>query len=99
MTGNADRGTTQHIRVSFARHDGTNDPHTGRTGDVRDEVMQLKVHLHKGLLHVLDVCCCAVDQTLALPHIGPQGGDLSPGAGSCRATGRKNATAAAIWYR
>ena len=34
--------------------------------------MQLDVHLHQGLLHVLDVRGCILDQPLPLAQVGAQ---------------------------
>ena len=38
--------------------------------------MELQVHLHQGLLHVLDVGGGVFHQPLPLAQISPQGGDL-----------------------
>ena len=45
----------QHGRVALAGHDGADDAQAGRPGDVRDDVVELQVHLRQRLLHVLDV--------------------------------------------
>ena len=39
-----------------------------RTGDVGDDVVQLKIHLRQGLLHMLNVRGCVLQQ-LSLIHI------------------------------
>lgn len=49
-------------------------------------MMQRDVHPHEGLLHMLNMGCGVFDQSFALPHISPQGGDLGPGGGNCRAS-------------
>ena len=66
----------QNVRIPFPCHDGANDPHAGRTSDIRDDMMQLQVHLHQRLLHVLDMGRCIFDQPLPLAQIGAEGGDL-----------------------
>lgn len=66
----------QHLRITLSGDDGTDDPHAGRTGDVRDDMMQLQVHLHQGLVHVLNMGGRIFDQTFLLAQIGAQGGDL-----------------------
>jgi hypothetical protein len=51
----------------------------GRPGDVRDDVVDLQVHLGQRLLHVLDVRGRVIQQALALAQVGPQCGDLTLG--------------------
>ncbi len=41
-------------RVTFARNDGTNDEHSGLTGNVGHRTVDLHVHLVQSLLHPLD---------------------------------------------
>ena len=38
-----------------------------------------RFYLGQRLLHVLDMRCCVLKQTLALTHVGPQLGDLAFG--------------------
>ena len=45
----------QHLGVTFASEDCADDPHTGRAGDVGNDVVELKIHLCQRLLHVLDM--------------------------------------------
>lgn len=59
------------ISIALAGHDGPDDLHAGDTCDVLNDVMQLYVHLHQCLLHVLDVGRRVFQQALALPQIGP----------------------------
>jgi len=40
-------------------------------GDVRDHVVQLHVHLHERLLHVLNVRGGIVDQAFAMAQVRP----------------------------
>jgi hypothetical protein len=40
--------------VALASQDGPDDAHAGRAGDVGHDVVQLQVHLHQRLLHVLE---------------------------------------------
>lgn len=49
-----------------ARDDRPDGPHARDPGDVRDDVVQLHVHLHERLLDVLHVGRCVVDQPLAM---------------------------------
>ena len=39
-------------RVSFARQNGIEYPHSAQAGDVAQDVVQLEIHLTKGLLHM-----------------------------------------------
>ena len=86
----------QHVRIALAVHDRADDAHPGHAGDVRDDVMELQVHLRQRLLHVLDVRRRVIQQPLALTQIGPQRRDLAlrPEAGS--AADRTHEVAAAI---
>ena len=74
----------QHSGITFAGQDRTDDPHPGRPGDVGNDVVNLQVHLHQSLLHVLDMRCRILEQTLALTDIRSQLGDptLGPKAGA-----------------
>jgi len=45
----------QRLRIALAGKDRAYDTQAGRTGDVSDDVVQLKIHLRQGLLHMLDV--------------------------------------------
>ena len=45
----------QDIWIALAGHDRPDDGHAGDAGDVGYHVMQLQVHLHQRLLHVLNV--------------------------------------------
>ena len=53
-----------------------NNPYACRAGDVGHDMMQLQVHLHQGLLHMLDVSGGILGEPFPLPHVGAQGGDL-----------------------
>lgn len=66
----------KNFRITLAFNDGTDDPHARRTRDVGDDMMQLQVHLHQRLLHVLDVSGGILGEPFPLPHVGAQGGDL-----------------------
>jgi len=50
--------------------DRADDAHAGRPGDVGNDVMKLKIHLRHGLLHMLDMRGCGVQQAFALAQIG-----------------------------
>jgi hypothetical protein len=65
---------------SVRRDDLAQDLHARHAGDVRDDVVQLQIHLHQGLLHVLDVRGRVLEQSLAMPHVGAERNDLCPGA-------------------
>lgn len=45
----------QRLRIALAGKDRAYDTQAGRAGDVGDNVVQLKIHLRQGLLHMLDV--------------------------------------------
>ena len=83
---------SQDVGIALARHNGANDPHPGRAGDVGDDVMQLEVHLHQRLLHVLDVRGGIFQQPLPLAQICAQRRYLAPLGGSCPAAGRRSAS-------
>ena len=68
----------QHLRISLARHDGPDDPHPSCAGDVRDDMVELQVHLRQRLLHVLDMRGGIVQQALALAQVSPQSGGFTP---------------------
>lgn len=61
--------------VALAVGDGPDNTHARGPGDVGDDVVQLHIHLHQRLLHVLNMRCRVLDQSLTLPHIGAQRGD------------------------
>lgn len=52
---------------TFPGHNGPDDPHACDTGDVGDDMMELHIHLHQRLLHVLDMGGGIFDQPLTLP--------------------------------
>ena len=68
----------QYGRISFTRNQGGDDPHPGFAGHVGHHVMELDVHLHQRLLHMLDVRRTVVQQALTLAQIGAQCGQLRP---------------------
>lgn len=68
------------LRITLAADNGTDDPHAGRTSDVGDDMMQLQVHLHQCLLHLLDMGSGILSEPFPLANIGAQSGDLSFGA-------------------
>jgi hypothetical protein len=63
-------------RRDCARDDGPDNPHAGRAGDIGDDVMELQVHLHQGLLHMLDMGGGVFHQPFPLAQIGAQGRNL-----------------------
>src|SRR4029077_13828645 len=62
--------------IALAGKDRAYDTQAGRAGAVGDDVVQLKIHLRQGLLHMLDVGGRVLQQTLALTHVGSQLGNL-----------------------
>ena len=60
----------QHGRISFTRNHGADDAHAGFARHVGHHVMELNVHLHQRLLHVLDMCRRVVQQPVPLPQVG-----------------------------
>jgi len=56
-------------RVALTRQDGADDAHAGGASDVGDDVVQLQVHLHQRLLHVLDMGGRVVKQAFPLAKI------------------------------
>jgi hypothetical protein len=70
-----------HVRVALARHDRANDGHAGQACDVGDDMIQLQVHLHHRLLHVLDMRRRIVQRPLSLPQIGAQSGYFGVSSG------------------
>src|SRR5882762_1221513 len=83
-TGVATVMAYQRLGVALAGKDRANDAQAGRTGDIGDDVVELKIHLGQCLLHMLDVRGRVLQQTLALTHVGSQFGNLpfGPKAGS-----------------
>jgi hypothetical protein len=59
-------------RIALARHNAANDAHPTRTRDVGHDVVQLDIHLHQGLLHVLNVRGGIVQQPFSLAQVGAQ---------------------------
>ena len=52
--------------------------HPCHPGDVRDDVVELQVHLHQCLLHVLDVGSSVLGHPCAVPEVRLQRPDLVP---------------------
>ena len=65
--------------IALAGSDGTDDAHAGHPGDISNDMMQLQVHLHQRLLHVLDVGRGIIEQPLTLAQVRPQSCDLAFG--------------------
>src|SRR3954451_2053702 len=66
----------QFDRIATAGQDGFDDRHPGLAHDVADDQGELEVHLHQGLLPVLDVSRGIRDQVLALTDEAAQDHDL-----------------------
>jgi hypothetical protein len=56
----------------LTRYNGAHHLHPAHPGDVRDDVMQLHIHLHQGFLHMLDVRGRIFYQAFSLPQVSPQ---------------------------
>ena len=69
----------QHVGVTLAGDDCADDAQAGHARDVRDDVMELQVHLCQRLLHVLDMGGRILEQPLALTQVCSQLGDLALG--------------------
>ena len=66
----------QLLRVAFASEDGVEDGQAGDTGQVTDDVVDLKVHLGEGLLEMLDVAGGITDQRRAMAQDRTDGADV-----------------------
>ena len=86
-------------RVAVPRDNRAHDAHPRLPRDVGHDVMQLDVHLHQGLLHVLDVRRRGLQQPLALARIRPQRHYLLLRAEASRAADRTDAVAGATAHR
>ena len=58
--------------VPLPRDNRSNDLHSCQAGDIRDDVMQLQIHLGHGFLHVLDVRSGIFDQHVTVSQIAAQ---------------------------
>ncbi len=58
------------IGIALTRDDRPDDLHAGDACDVLNDVMQLYIHLHHCLLHMLDMGRRIFQQALPLPQIG-----------------------------
>src|ERR1700751_98395 len=76
----------QYGRISFTRDHGADDPHPGFARHVGHHVMELDVHLHPRLLHMLDVRRTVVQQALTLAQIGAQRRQLTLGSEVARSS-------------
>ena len=59
----------KNVRIVYPLDDRADDAHPGEPGDVAYDVVQLDVHLHERLLHVLDVRRPVVDQAFAVTQV------------------------------
>jgi len=72
--------TGQDKRIALAGDDGAQDQQAGLTGDVREDVVQLEVHLLQCLLQVQDVGGAVLDELGAMTEERAQGAHLGIGA-------------------
>ena len=63
-------------RIMQTRNNRSHDLHPGHTGDGRDHVMQLKIHVPQCFLHVLDVSSRILHQAFSMPQINPESGPV-----------------------
>lgn len=63
--------TSQNLGITLSCNDCLDDPHARHTGYVGYDVVQLQVHLGKGLLHTLDMGRRAPYQSCSLTDICP----------------------------
>ena len=61
----------QNIRVALACYQRAHDPHAGHAGDVGDDVMELEIHLHERLLHVLDMRGSVIQMPFPQAQVAP----------------------------
>ena len=73
----------QYCRIALAGKDRADDPQPGHTSNIGDDVMDLHVHFSQRLVHVLDMICPILKQTLTLTQVGTQFGDLTFGPKAC----------------
>jgi hypothetical protein len=66
------RGRSPIHGIALASDNRSDDPHAGRAGDIRDNMMEPQIHLRQSLLHVLDMGGCVFHQPLPLTQIGAQ---------------------------
>jgi hypothetical protein len=57
----------EHIEIALAVDDGTQDPHARDARDVAHDVVQLQIHLHQRLLHMLHVRSGVLEESFAMP--------------------------------
>ncbi len=57
----------QDLRGALPRDDGAEDAHPGDASDVGDHVVQLQIHLHQRLLHVLNMRGRVLNEALTQP--------------------------------
>src|SRR5690348_13720546 len=67
---------SQPLGITLTRQDGVDNGQTGGPGDVADDVMNLKVHLIKCLLHMLQMNRGHLDQAVAMAPERAEGTDL-----------------------
>ena len=65
----------QRVGRVVAGDDGPDDAHARDARDVGDDVVQLDVHLHERLLHVLNVRGGVLDEPFAMAQVGAQPDD------------------------
>ncbi len=65
----------QHLGVSLPRQNRVEDRQARDPREVAEDVVELEVHLGEGLLHVLGVRGCQLNQGVPVPEEGPHGTD------------------------
>lgn len=64
------------LRIAFAREDRVEDGEPGDTGQIADDVMEVKVHLGEGFLNVLDMARSGAHEHVTVPQVRAQRADL-----------------------
>jgi len=63
----------QHLGIPLPRQDGVQDGQAGDAGEVREDVVELEVHLTQGVLHVLGMSGGILHQSVAVSEQGAHG--------------------------
>src|SRR6266702_2845796 len=77
------RNNARTVGSALAGDDRADDAHAGRSRNIRNDMMKLKVHLSEGLLHMLNMRGRVVQQAFALADIRTQFRDLTLWSKAC----------------
>src|SRR6266850_3955155 len=67
---------SQLFGIGYPRDDGVDDGQSRNSGDIADDMVNLKIHLVQRLMHMLHMHASHLDEVLAVPH---QGANLANG--------------------